>query len=77
MTSDRANPTTFGSANRSHGKRIASLLPSTTEIVAALGLLSDLVAVTFECDYPVGVRDDRAIAVDTAMPKDLTPGLLS
>lgn len=55
-------------------KRIASLLPSTTEIVAALGLLDDLVAVTFECDYPVGVRDERAIAVDTAMPKNLTPG---
>jgi iron complex transport system substrate-binding protein len=54
--------------------RIASLLPSTTEIVAALGLLDDLVAVTFECDYPLGVRENRAIAVDTAMPKDLTPG---
>ncbi len=50
------------------------MLPSTTEIVAALGLLDDLVAVTFECDYPVGVRGDRAIAVDTAMPKNLTPG---
>ncbi len=50
------------------------MLPSTTEIVAALGLLNDLVAVTFECDYPLGVRDGRAIAVDTAMPKDLTPG---
>ncbi len=55
-------------------KRIASLLPSTTEIVSALGLLDDLVAVTFECDYPLGVREGRAIAVDTAMPKDLTPG---
>jgi iron complex transport system substrate-binding protein len=59
---------------RSTPKRIASLLPSTTEIVAALGLLNDLVAVTFECDYPVGVREGRTIAVDTAMPKDLTPG---
>lgn len=49
-------------------------MPSTTEIVAALGLLDDLVAVTFECDYPAGVREGRAIAVDTAMPKDLTPG---
>jgi iron complex transport system substrate-binding protein len=33
-----------------------------------------VVAVTFECDYPLRVRDNRAIAVDTAMPKDLTPG---
>jgi iron complex transport system substrate-binding protein len=32
--------------------RICSLLPSTTEIVYALGLGDELVAVTHECDYP-------------------------
>jgi iron complex transport system substrate-binding protein len=32
--------------------RIASLLPSATEIVYALGLGQELVAVTHECDYP-------------------------
>jgi len=32
--------------------RIASLLPSATEIVCALGLADRLVAVTHECDYP-------------------------
>ena len=32
--------------------RIASLLPSATEIVYALGLGGELVAVTHECDYP-------------------------
>lgn len=32
--------------------RICSLLPSTTEIVYALGLDDQLVAVTHECDYP-------------------------
>ena len=32
--------------------RICSLLPSTTEIVYALGLGDSLVAVTHECDYP-------------------------
>jgi iron complex transport system substrate-binding protein len=32
--------------------RIASLLPSATEIVCALGLEDDLVAVTHECDFP-------------------------
>jgi iron complex transport system substrate-binding protein len=32
--------------------RICSLLPSTTEIVYALDLGDDLVAVTHECDYP-------------------------
>ena len=32
--------------------KIASLLPSATEIVFALGLGDDLVGVTDECDYP-------------------------
>src|SRR5690349_9941857 len=32
--------------------RICSLLPSSTEIVYALGLGDDLVGVTHECDYP-------------------------
>lgn len=36
--------------------RIASLLPSATEIVCALGMEPDLVAVTHECDYPDAVR---------------------
>lgn len=44
--------------------RIVSLLPAATEIVGALGLLDDLVGVTFECDEPRGVRDGRAILVD-------------
>jgi iron complex transport system substrate-binding protein len=35
--------------------RIASLLPSTTEIVCALGLEDALVAITHECDYPPSV----------------------
>jgi iron complex transport system substrate-binding protein len=33
------------------------LLPSATEIVCALGLESDLVGVTHECDYPPSVRE--------------------
>jgi iron complex transport system substrate-binding protein len=36
--------------------RIASLLPSATEIVCALGMEPELVAVTHECDYPDAVR---------------------
>jgi len=36
--------------------RIASLLPSATEIVCSLGLEDDLVAVTHECDYPESIR---------------------
>ena len=36
--------------------RIASLLPSATEIVCSLGLENELVGVTHECDYPESVR---------------------
>lgn len=36
--------------------RIASLLPSATEIVCSLGMEDELVAVTHECDYPDSVR---------------------
>ena len=36
--------------------RIASLLPSATEIVCALGLEDSLVGVTHECDYPPSVQ---------------------
>jgi iron complex transport system substrate-binding protein len=36
--------------------RIASLLPSATEIVALLGLESKLVGRTHECDYPLSVE---------------------
>jgi len=35
--------------------RIVSLLPSATEIVCALGLRDQLVAITHECDYPAGL----------------------
>jgi iron complex transport system substrate-binding protein len=35
--------------------RIVSLLPSTTEIVCALGLEDALVGITHECDYPPSV----------------------
>lgn len=54
--------------------RIASLLPAATEIVGALGLADDLVAVTFECDRPEGIRATRPVVVDTALPAGLTPG---
>jgi iron complex transport system substrate-binding protein len=36
-------------------------------------MLDSLLAVTFECDYPVGVRTGKAIAVDTPMPPGLSP----
>src|SRR6202171_6637791 len=37
--------------------RIVSLLPSTTEIVCALGLEDALVGITHECDYPPTISD--------------------
>ena len=37
--------------------RIASMLASATELIAALGLTDHLVAISHECDYPPGVLD--------------------
>ncbi|MGI8749468.1 MAG: cobalamin-binding protein [Thermoleophilaceae bacterium] len=37
--------------------RIASLVPSSTEMLFELGLGDDIVAVTHECDYPPGASD--------------------
>ncbi len=52
--------------------RIVSLLPSTTEILFALGAGDDVVGVTFECDFPVEARS-RTIVSTSAMPEGLTP----
>ena len=38
-------------------QRIASLLPSTTEMACLLGLRERLVGISHECDFPVSVRD--------------------
>jgi len=37
-------------------RRIASLLPSATEIVCAIGAEADLVGISHECDFPESVR---------------------
>jgi iron complex transport system substrate-binding protein len=52
--------------------RIVSLLPSTTEILFAIGAGDDVVGVTFECDYPPEARDRRIVST-SAMPEGLTP----
>jgi iron complex transport system substrate-binding protein len=52
--------------------RIVSLLPSTTEILFALGAGDDVVGVTFECDTPAEARS-RTIVSTSAMPAGLTP----
>ncbi|HEX4686513.1 MAG TPA: cobalamin-binding protein [Nocardioides sp.] len=52
--------------------RIVSLLPSTTEILFAIGAGDDVVGVTFECDYPAEARNRRIVST-SAMPEGLTP----
>ncbi|MDI6912190.1 ABC transporter substrate-binding protein [Nocardioides sp.] len=52
--------------------RIVSLLPSTTEILFAIGAGSDVVGVTFECDFPPEARS-RTVVSTSAMPPGLTP----
>ena len=53
--------------------RIASLLPSATEWVYALGLDDDLVAVTFECDHPAQARTDKQVVVGGLDTSGSTP----
>jgi len=52
--------------------RIVSLLPSTTEILFAIGAGEDVVGVTFECDFPAEARS-RTVVSTSAMPEGLTP----
>jgi iron complex transport system substrate-binding protein len=52
--------------------RIVSLLPSTTEILFAIGAGDDVVGVTFECDFPPEARN-RTIVSTSAMPEGLAP----
>ena len=54
--------------------RIASLLPSATEIVHLLDMSDDLVGVTFECDFPPDPRIDHAVLVGGLETAGLTPG---
>ncbi len=51
--------------------RIVSLLPSTTEILFAIGAGEDVVGVTFECDFPAEART-RTIVSTSAMPEGLS-----
>jgi iron complex transport system substrate-binding protein len=55
--------------------RIVSLLPSTTEILFAIGAGDDVVGVTFECDFPPEARHRRIVS-NTTLPEGLTPAQL-
>jgi iron complex transport system substrate-binding protein len=48
--------------------RIVSLVPSATEMLFALGVGSDVIAVTHECDYPPAVRELPKITRDVLEP---------
>jgi iron complex transport system substrate-binding protein len=52
--------------------RIVSLLPSTTEILFALGAGDQVVGVTFECDHPPEARQRRIVST-SALPEGLEP----
>lgn len=51
--------------------RICSLLPGATEVLAALGLADDLVAISHECDYPLEIRS-KPVIIRSAIDSDRT-----
>ncbi len=53
--------------------RIASLVPSATEMLFALGLGGDVVAVTHECDHPAAARELPHLTA-TVLPEGLDAG---
>jgi iron complex transport system substrate-binding protein len=53
--------------------RIVSLVPSATEMLFALGLGDEVVAVTHECDYPPAARQLPKVTRDV-LPPGLTAG---
>jgi iron complex transport system substrate-binding protein len=52
--------------------KIASFLPSATEILFAIGAGDDVAAVTFECDYPAAAKAKPQV-VFSHLPPGLTP----
>jgi iron complex transport system substrate-binding protein len=53
--------------------RIITLLPSATEVVAALGLGDQLVGISHECDYPPELVANKPILTRSAIPHGLEP----
>ena len=49
--------------------RIASLLPSATEIVCALGAEADLVGISHECDFPPAATAGKPVLTSTRVRK--------
>ncbi len=55
--------------------RIASLLPSATEIVCALGLSDALVGISHDCDYPPEIRQ-KPVLSEAIVSKALPSGVI-
>ena len=55
--------------------RIASFLPSATEILFAIGAAEDVCGVTFECDYPPAALSKPQV-VFSHLPPGLTPAAI-
>jgi len=55
--------------------RIVSLVPSATEIVAALGLVQDLVGISADCDYPLEILGTPVLSVGVAGPDLSSPAI--
>jgi len=53
--------------------RIVSFLPSSTEMIYALGLGEQLVGVTHECDYPPDALTKQVVVRPSIEIKDVTP----
>jgi iron complex transport system substrate-binding protein len=56
--------------------RIVSLLPSATEIVAALGLADQLVGISHECDYPADIAGRPRVTQCEIHGTDLPSGAI-
>ncbi len=54
--------------------RIASLLPSATEILFALGLDDEIVGVSPECDYPAAARSKPVLSRNLITPEMMSQG---
>jgi iron complex transport system substrate-binding protein len=52
--------------------RVASLLPSATEILFALGFDREIVGVSHECDFPPKART-KPVVIHSRMPHDASP----
>lgn len=53
--------------------RVVSLLPSTTEILFAIGAGDDVAGVTIDCDHPAQARTKPIVSLPT-LPEGLSPG---